>query len=207
MYCYRYRQLTSNNLEVREFSTLRKSTKRRFLLSALEIFHDNCCLLKLRGRWYIDTQALRPGPSRDRVRWSFLLLWVLWLWLTIIKYHEKALILPEFLFMKTVREDEITCLSIPYLWCPLKIVTHARLTQLEHHVRLIVRGYDMFIRRFLRSNDSAVVCIHLLIMSVPFNMWKNELLWFWQNNVKLKKIDVNLVKLVSVCKEQNSSIV
>ena len=28
--------------------------------------------------------------------------------LTIIKYHDKALILPEFLFMKTVREDEIT---------------------------------------------------------------------------------------------------
>ena len=34
-------------------------------------------------------------------RRSFLLLW---LWKAIIKYHDKALILPEFLFMKTVRE-------------------------------------------------------------------------------------------------------
>ena len=32
MYCYRHRQLTRKNLEVSEFSTLRKSTKRKSLV-------------------------------------------------------------------------------------------------------------------------------------------------------------------------------
>ena len=50
-------------------------------LSALEIFHNNSCLLELRGVEYLDTHAFSPGPSRGRIRWSFLLLW---LWLVII---------------------------------------------------------------------------------------------------------------------------
>ena len=43
-------------------------------LSALAIFHNNSCLLELRGVGYLDTHVFSPGPSRGRVRWSFLLL-------------------------------------------------------------------------------------------------------------------------------------
>ena len=71
------------------------------LLSAFEIFLKNSCLLVLRGVWCLDTHAFSPGPSLGRFRWSFLLLW---LWQVIIRYHDKSLILPNFLLMKTIQE-------------------------------------------------------------------------------------------------------
>ena len=48
VYCYTYRQLTCRNLEVSEFTFLRKSTKRKPWLSALTIFDNNSCLLELK---------------------------------------------------------------------------------------------------------------------------------------------------------------
>ena len=48
MYCYRYRQLTRKNLEVSEFNSLQKSTKRKSLGIRTQIFHNNSCLLELR---------------------------------------------------------------------------------------------------------------------------------------------------------------
>ena len=73
-------------------------------LSALEIFHNNSCLLEFRRVWYLDTYAFSPGTSRGRVRRSFLLLW---LWQVIIKNCFQPLILPEFVFMKTIQEVEL----------------------------------------------------------------------------------------------------
>ena len=66
-----YQQLTCRNLKVSEFG-LRKSTKRSRWLSALEIFHNNSCLLEIWGVEYLDTHAFSPGLSQGRVRWSFL---------------------------------------------------------------------------------------------------------------------------------------
>ena len=104
-YTYSYRQLTYRNLEVNKFSFLRKSTKRKSLVIRTENFHNNTCscLLELLGVGYLGTHAFSPGPSRGRGRWSFLLLR---LWWVIIKYHDKALILPDFLLMKTIQEIE-----------------------------------------------------------------------------------------------------
>ena len=63
MYCYRYRQLTRKNLEVNSVPYVCRQ-RGSPLLSALEIFLNNSCLLELRGQWYLDTHALSlvPGP-------------------------------------------------------------------------------------------------------------------------------------------------
>ena len=51
-----------NNL--REFSSLRKSTKGSPQLFALEIFHKSSCLLEFRGVWYLDTFAFSSRTPR-----------------------------------------------------------------------------------------------------------------------------------------------
>ena len=48
----------------------------------------------------VETRAI-PGSSH-------VVILIVVILLSFIKYHDKVLILPEFSFMKTVREDEIT---------------------------------------------------------------------------------------------------